>query len=440
MGTIIVGNGINFAIVQQARYDEERRRGTPRARGGDRPPSRATARCDAGRRARRRRRVRLADADRVPRVLAVRRDRRARDDRGVDRDDRRAAGAVGAVRRRPGAPAVHAPWPARAGCWSGRPKRCSRPARVLARGHDRARCRGYLGDPFEYDLTKLRNRATPRRRWRSRGSRQIFGETVSPPVMLADAPRRRCRRSPRSCARAPDARRQASDLGDPHDRRPDPGRSDARSSRCSPSYAAADRFRTWRRRRTDDRARPRGAATARRAGPVTVADLPRDGPAICSPRSTARSGRVVLVYDHPRITAYDGHAHLATRRPGRRGRRCPTARSRAARSCSRRCIRGIVARRADRDRAVAARRDRCSSRSFERTRRGVALVIGALVVGVSWMVGAAAWFGVKVNFLNFIALPISFGIGVDYAHQHVPALRLEGPARSAARCAAWAAR
>jgi predicted RND superfamily exporter protein len=31
------------------------------------------------------------------------------------------------------------------------------------------------------------------------------------------------------------------------------------------------------------------------------------------------------------------------------------------------------------------------------------------------MVGVAAWLGVKVNFLNFIALPITFGIGVDYS-------------------------
>ena len=31
------------------------------------------------------------------------------------------------------------------------------------------------------------------------------------------------------------------------------------------------------------------------------------------------------------------------------------------------------------------------------------------------MVGALALFGVRLNFLNFIALPITFGIGVDYS-------------------------
>ena len=50
-------------------------------------------------------------------------------------------------------------------------------------------------------------------------------------------------------------------------------------------------------------------------------------------------------------------------------------------------------------------------------RRGVAtpFVIGSLVVGVAWLLGAAIALGVKINFVNFIAFPITFGIGVDYA-------------------------
>ncbi len=50
-------------------------------------------------------------------------------------------------------------------------------------------------------------------------------------------------------------------------------------------------------------------------------------------------------------------------------------------------------------------------------RRGLAtpLVIGSLVVGVAWLLGAAMAMGIKINFVNFIAFPITFGIGVDYA-------------------------
>ena len=42
-------------------------------------------------------------------------------------------------------------------------------------------------------------------------------------------------------------------------------------------------------------------------------------------------------------------------------------------------------------------------------------MIGSLVVGVVWLLGATMALGIKINFVNFIAFPITFGIGVDYA-------------------------
>jgi uncharacterized protein len=42
-------------------------------------------------------------------------------------------------------------------------------------------------------------------------------------------------------------------------------------------------------------------------------------------------------------------------------------------------------------------------------------VIGALLTGVLWMVGIAGWLQLKITFLNFIALPFIFGVGVEYA-------------------------
>lgn len=44
----------------------------------------------------------------------------------------------------------------------------------------------------------------------------------------------------------------------------------------------------------------------------------------------------------------------------------------------------------------------------------VALTLFSLLLGVIWMGGAIFGFWLKINFLNFIALPITFGIGVDY--------------------------
>jgi hypothetical protein len=50
-----------------------------------------------------------------------------------------------------------------------------------------------------------------------------------------------------------------------------------------------------------------------------------------------------------------------------------------------------------------------------RPARLAALALGTLALGVVWMVGSAGWGGVRVTFLNFIALPITFGIGAEYA-------------------------
>jgi predicted RND superfamily exporter protein len=52
---------------------------------------------------------------------------------------------------------------------------------------------------------------------------------------------------------------------------------------------------------------------------------------------------------------------------------------------------------------------------FMRPVSAAAMAIGSLLVGVLWMIGAAGWAEVKITFLNFIALPITFGIGAEYA-------------------------
>jgi predicted RND superfamily exporter protein len=43
------------------------------------------------------------------------------------------------------------------------------------------------------------------------------------------------------------------------------------------------------------------------------------------------------------------------------------------------------------------------------------VVIASLLVGIVWMIGATLLLGIKVNYANFAAFPITFGIGVDYA-------------------------
>jgi uncharacterized protein len=49
-----------------------------------------------------------------------------------------------------------------------------------------------------------------------------------------------------------------------------------------------------------------------------------------------------------------------------------------------------------------------------RPRSAAMSAIGTLIVGVIWMMGVAGIAGVRITFLNFIALPITFGIGAEY--------------------------
>ena len=53
-------------------------------------------------------------------------------------------------------------------------------------------------------------------------------------------------------------------------------------------------------------------------------------------------------------------------------------------------------------------------------------VVGALLTGVLWMVGVAGWLQLKITFLNFIALPFIFGVGVEYAIHVVAEYREHG--------------
>ena len=56
-------------------------------------------------------------------------------------------------------------------------------------------------------------------------------------------------------------------------------------------------------------------------------------------------------------------------------------------------------------------------------------VITGLLVGVCWMAGIAGWLGMKITFLNFIALPFIFGVGVEYAVHVVSEQQQHGSVR-----------
>lgn len=67
-----------------------------------------------------------------------------------------------------------------------------------------------------------------------------------------------------------------------------------------------------------------------------------------------------------------------------------------------------------------------------RGRRAGWVTLGALLIGLSWLVAFLALDHIKLNFLNFVALPISVGVGADYA-LNVMKRRERSPAESLER-------
>jgi uncharacterized protein len=63
--------------------------------------------------------------------------------------------------------------------------------------------------------------------------------------------------------------------------------------------------------------------------------------------------------------------------------------------------------------------------------RGAVPVLGSLAIGIAWLGGACGLLGLKINFMNFVALPITLGVGADYAANLWARLRVE-PERVAA--------
>jgi predicted RND superfamily exporter protein len=61
-----------------------------------------------------------------------------------------------------------------------------------------------------------------------------------------------------------------------------------------------------------------------------------------------------------------------------------------------------------------------------RRRASAAVVLAALAAGIGWVSLAMVFTHTKIHFLNFVALPITFGIGVDYAVNFVQRYESDG--------------
>jgi predicted RND superfamily exporter protein len=404
MGSIVVGNGINFAIIQQARYQEERRAGAPALEAA------ATAlRATSGATL-----VAALAAAAAYGSLALTRFR------GFSQ-----FGALGAAGMLVAWLATVTVLPALWALFD----RQALPGRARRLGLGRGRASlwiaalltiaaalplpRYLKDPFQYDLSRLRNRpAHSDAAALSARIAPIFGQTLAPLVILAEQRAQAIEIRDRIRARARDGegRRLIAAVRTLDDFLPG---SDAEQRR---KLLMIDEIRPLLAELQIDELAPPAALS-----PIGEADLPASiRQAFAEADGTL--GRLVLVYDDERWTTSDGRslirlAELIGEIPLADGTsaRCPIVFAAM--------IRGI-----GHDAPIATGLSLLAVVLLVvvLARRGAPLVIGALLVGVLWVLGAVAWLGVKINFLNFIALPITFGIGVDYGINIVRRHQLDG--------------
>jgi hypothetical protein len=150
---------------------------------------------------------------------------------------------------------------------------------------------------------------------------------------------------------------------------------------------------------------------------------PEDLPEQLRRQITEKDGRIgtpVLVHPAGRMDMWDGRDMVAFQEE-LRGMPLPAGTPMASWSMLLADVLTLVARDGPRATALAlasvmlivlvAFRTRRGARSF----RDAGWVLLALGVGVVWFLGLAAALGLRLNMLSFIALPITFGIGVDYA-------------------------
>jgi predicted RND superfamily exporter protein len=152
--------------------------------------------------------------------------------------------------------------------------------------------------------------------------------------------------------------------------------------------------------------------------PVTLADLPASF--LTAMREKDGSfGRTVLVYPRPNHALWEGpplvsfvtalRTIAATPSPGTRPARVAGSLPLSS------DILGSIMRDGPRASLVAFLGVAAVVMLVFRGRREMVYVLGSLIVGVLFLFASTITLGVKINFANFIAFPITFGIGVDYA-------------------------
>jgi predicted RND superfamily exporter protein len=291
----------------------------------------------------------------------------------------------------------------------------------------------YLGDPFEYDFRNLRNRRSLESGAAALAPRvdKIFGKTLTPAVIIADrrAHTAEVKRKVFERDRVLPGGPLIGDITTLEDFLPGDLATQQKKLAVLDELRELADGKELQLAGDEDREKLRELRPPDGLRPVLDGDLPAE---IRRPftESDGTLGRIVMVYHDERVSVWNGHnlvriADLIGEIPLDDG---TVVRSSGHAVIFAAMIRSIV-----HDAPLATGASILGVAllvvALVRGRFGALIVIVTLVSGVLWMLGAAAWIGVRTNFLNFIALPITFGIGVDYGINIFLRYRLEGRGR-----------
>ena len=282
----------------------------------------------------------------------------------------------------------------------------------------------YLRDPFEYDFDKLRNRVSRQTEEKlSARLDPIFGRSLSPGFVLAD--RASQVEEIRGALRARDPRHEY--LGDV--KTIDdylPGGIDEQRDKLAILARIRALFDANTRLLSDpDRARLAELRPPDTLRVITPADLPRSLRRFFT-EADGTVGRVVAWFPRDEVNVWDGRV---MKRLSAVVRELPLADGSRLHSSGPAVIFAAMLDAVAHDGPIATLASLAAVLmlvTLLARRRGTWLVLGSLGVGVTWMAGGVAAAGVRINFLNFIALPITFGIAADYGVNLYLRYRLEG--------------
>lgn len=273
-----------------------------------------------------------------------------------------------------------------------------------------------MGDPMEYDYRRLRSDPAPQSdvEYVRDASAAVLDETMSGSALAILAPTR------------DEARRFASELAERRQEWPraygairsiddllpgDQGRKLALLTELrTMMLQIRPRVAADVRRRIDENLPP---ASVRALGPD---DLPRSVARAFTERDGAR-GRLIFLEHHPDESSWDGQymarwaAAARTLRTESTDRAPPVAGTAVVFSD----VMQTIWRDGPRAVGIALLAVVLLLVVTFRRQRERWITLGALLAGILWMAGAMALLGMRLNFLNFVAFPIAFGNGVDYA-------------------------